>query len=241
MSDHLDAALRDLAIEVDFPATPDLRGAVAVDLGRLPESSLRRWTLARSLVLAALAVVLLAAAAVLVLPGLRITTVPTLPTASVPADPLATRLALGQPVPLETVEAAVPSVLGEPDDVYSSRGGEVISMVYAAREQLPELGDTGIGLLVQQIHGSLDRERLEKLVVEFGVTITPVEVAGVNGFWIEGPPHLIRYSGPAGEERSEMTRLAGDTLVWQRDDVLYRIESNLGLDATRRIAESIGE
>ncbi len=38
-----------------------------------------------------------------------------------------------------------------------------------------------------------------------------------------------------------MTRLAGDTLVWQRDDVLYRIESGLGLDATRRIAESIGE
>ena len=70
--------------------------------------------------LAALAIVLLAAAAVLLLPGLRITTVPTLPTASVPADPLATRLALGERVPLETVEAAVPSVLGEPDEVYSS-------------------------------------------------------------------------------------------------------------------------
>ena len=241
MVDHVDAALRDLAIEVDFPATPDLRGAVAMDLGRLPESSLRRWTLARWLVLAALAVVLLAAAAVLVLPGLRITTVPTLPTASVPADPLATRLALGERVTLETVAAAVPSVLDAPDEVYSSRGGEVISMVYAARDDLQELGNTNIGLLVQRIHGSLDRERIEKLVVESGVTVTPIEVAGVNGFWIEGPPHLIRYSGPAGEERSEMTRLAGDTLVWQRDDALYRIESNLGLDATRRIAESIGE
>ena len=37
MPDYLDAALRDLATEIDFPATPDLRAAVAVDLGRLPE------------------------------------------------------------------------------------------------------------------------------------------------------------------------------------------------------------
>ncbi len=241
MPEYLDAALRDLATEIDFPATPDLRAAVAVDLGRLPEKPLRRWTFARSFLLAAIAVVLLAAAAVLLVPGLRITTVPSLPTGSVPADPLATRLALGERVPLETVEAAVPSALGEPDEVYSSRAGEVISMVYAAREDLPEMGDTGIGLLVQQIHGSLDGERVEKLVVEFGVTVTPVEVAGVDGFWIEGRPHLVRYSGPDGAERSEMTRLTGDTLVWQRDDVLYRIESDLGLDATRRIAESIGE
>ena len=241
MPDYLDAALRDLAIEIEFPASPDLRGAIAADLGSLPVRSPLRWTIARSLVLAALAIVLLAAAAVLLIPGLRITTVPTLPTASVPADPLATRLALGERVPLETVEAAVPSLLGEPDEVYSSRAGEVISTVYAARDDLPELEDTGIGLLVQQIRGSLDRERIEKLVVEFGVTVTPVEVAGADGFWIEGPPHLVRYSGPAGEERSEMTRLAGDTLVWQRDDVLYRIESGLGLEATRRIAESIGD
>ena len=241
MPDHLDAALRDLATEIDFPATPDLRGVVAADLGRLPERRPWRWTFARSLVFAALALALLAAAAVLIIPGLRITTVPSLPTASVPADPLATRLALGERVPLQTVTAAVPSALGEPDEVYSSRAGEVISTVYAARDGLPAPDDTGIGLLVQRIHGSLDRERIEKLVLEFGVTVTPVEVAGVYGFWIEGPPHLVRYSGPAGQERSEMTRLAGDTLVWQRDDVLYRIESGLGLDATRRIAESIGE
>ncbi len=64
--------------------------------------------------------------------------------------------------------AACPAALGEPDEVYSSRAGEVISLVYASREDLPELGGTGIGLLVQQINGSLERERIEKLVVEFG-------------------------------------------------------------------------
>ena len=38
-----------------------------------------------------------------------------------------------------------------------------------------------------------------------------------------------------------MTRLAGDTLVWQRGDTLYRIESALGLEATRRLAESVDD
>jgi hypothetical protein len=241
MPDQLDAALRDLATEIEFPTTPDLRGAVAARLGGSSVRSWWRWTVARALVLAALAVLLLAAAAVLLLPGLRITPVQTVPTASVPADGLATRLALGERVPLEMVEAALPSALGAPDEVYSSRAGEVISLVYSSRAELPELADTGIGILVQQINGSLDRERVEKLVVEFGVTVTPVEVAGVAGFWIDGPPHLIRYTGPAGEARSEMTRLVGDTLVWQRGDVLYRIESGLGLVRTLRIAESIGD
>jgi hypothetical protein len=241
MADQVDVLLRDLATEIEFPATPHIRGAVAARLGTRPERSPWRWTGARALVLAALAALLLAAAAVLVLPGLRITPVQTLPTASVPSDALATRLALGERVPLESVEASVPSALGDPDEVYSSRAGEVISMVYASSADLPELADTGIGLLVQRIDGSLDRERIEKLVVEFAVTVTPVDVAGAAGFWIEGPPHLIRYTGPAGESRSEMTRLVGDTLVWQNGEVLHRIESGMGLAGTLRIAESIDD
>ena len=39
--------------------------------------------------------------------------------------------------------------------------------------------------------------------------------------------------------RAEATRLVGDTLVWERDGTLYRIESGLGLVETLRIAETI--
>jgi hypothetical protein len=74
-----------------------------------------------------------------------------------------------------------------------------------------------------------------------GASVTALEVDGAPGFWIEGPPHLIRYRGPEGQERTEMTRLVGDTLVWQSGDVLYRVESGLGLERTLRIAESIGD
>ena len=244
MPDHLDAALRDIADELAFPPTPDMRHAV---VARLSEPTPRAWRPSawpRSIALATIALLLITAAAtaaVLVLPGLRITLTPTLPTPSLPANELATRLALGERVQLSSVDARMPGLLGEPDEVYSSRAGEVVSLVYASGRELRELGDTGIGLLVQQINGSLERERIEKLVHEFGVAVTPVQVDGADAFWIDGPPHVIRYSGPTGEERAEMTRLVGDTLVWQRGGVLYRIESGLGLAETRRIAESIEE
>lgn len=239
----MDAALKELAGVVAFPPTPDLRRGV---LSHLTEPQ-RRWWLPsawpRALALALIATVLVAATAAalaFVLPGLRIIFVPSLPTASVPADGLATRLGLGQRVPLESVDVLVPTVLGEPDEVYSSFSGEVVSLVYAAGDDLVELEQSGIGLLLQEIRGSLDVGQIEKLVIESQAQVTPVEVAGADGFWIEGPPHLVRYLGRSGQDRAEATRLAGDTLVWERDGVLFRIESGLGLEPTLRIAESIG-
>ena len=68
-----------------------------------------------------------------------------------------------------------------------------------------------------------------------------VTVDGAPGFWISGPPHLVRYLDLTGRERSEMTRLAGDTLVWQAGNALYRMESGVGMVETIRLAESIEE
>lgn len=192
--------------------------------------------------LAVLAAVLLAATAaalMLALPGLRLTLVPTLPTAEVPDEPLATRLALGEQIEPATVAVGIPAALGRPQEAYVIGDREVVSLVYAAGDRLPELGGSGIGLLVQVVDGALEREQIQKLVGEVGAAVTPVEVDGAPGFWIDGPAHLVRYRGPSGEEHAERTRAAGDTLVWERDGVLYRIESGLGLAETRRIAESI--
>jgi hypothetical protein len=238
--------LGDLASEIAWPPTPALREGVARRLAEVPP---RRWALAlpravpRALALAVVATLVLAAAVaalVLLLPGLRVILVPTLPPASVPTDALGTRYALGERVTPDTVSFLVPGELGAPDEVYVNLAGDVVSLVYAADEQLPELFDSGIGLLVQEIRGSLDGERVEKLIVEVGATITGVEIGDNAGFWIEGPPHLVRYRGPSGEERTAATRLVGDSLVWERDGILFRIESGLGREATIRIAESIG-
>ena len=234
MDDRLDQALLRLAAEIAFPPTPDLRGSV---VERVPAR--RRWPSAwpRAAALAVIATLVMAATAAavaLVLPGLRITTVPTLPT----ADPVASPLALGDPIQADTVDAGIPATLGSPDEAYVVGDHEVLSLVYLADDELPDLAGSGIGLLVQVIDGALDRERVEKLVAE-GATVTPVLVVDAAGFWIEGPPHVVRYTDPGGAERSQRTRLVGDTLVWERGGVLYRIESGLGLDGTLRIAESI--
>ena len=242
MGDRLDALLRATAADTMFPVTPDLRGAV---LERIARPERRSWLPARwprALALAVISLLVLAGtvlAVALLLPGLRLTFVPILPTASVPEGPLAMRLALGDPVSAETVSVGVPDALGLPDEAYQSGEGDVLSLVYGASAQLPDLGGSGIGLLVQVIEGELDRTRVEKLVVEVGARVVAVRVGDERGFWISGPPHLVRYEAPSGGERSEATRLVGDTLVWQRGEVLYRMESGLGLVETLRIAESI--
>jgi hypothetical protein len=239
----LDVALAAVRTEIDWPATPRLRAAVVERVAAAPPARrfLARWP--QALVVAMIATLILAAAvaaAVLLLPGLRLSFVPAVPTAA-PGDPLAARLALGTRVDAAPAgSTAVPGELGPPDEIYVAQGGDVVSLVYAAGERLPELFDSGIGLLVQDIRGSLSRERVEKLVSEVGATVTPVLIGGAEGFWIDGPPHLVRYRDVHGAERSEMTRLVGRTLVWQRGGSLIRIESGLSLEATLAIAESIG-
>jgi hypothetical protein len=241
MTDRLDAALADLAGGIDFPPTPGLRRAVA-DL--LAEPPRRGWLapLPRALALALIGLLVLASAAaalVLVVPGLRLTILPSLPTASAPSDPLGTRLALGAAVAVAEVADLAPEALGPPAEAYVIGDEQIVSLVYSASDDLPELDGTDIGLLIQAIDGALDREQVEKLVPKVGASVTAVTVNGAPGYWIEGPSHFLRYLGPDGEARAEATRLVGDTLVWERDGTLYRIESGLGLAETLRIAETI--
>jgi hypothetical protein len=243
MHDRMDAALRSLAAEVAFPPTPDLRRRVVERIITAP--SRRPWwrpaALPRAMALAIVATLLVAAtvaALAFALPGLRIIFVPSVPSPSA-ATPVADRLALGVPVAPETVDVGVPSALGMPDEAYMLGDNEVLTLVYRASDELPPLGTSEIGLLVQRIDGVLDGGRVEKLVDEVGASITHVEVNGSDGFWIEGPPHVIRYLTPSGAARLEATRLVGDALVWERDGVLYRIESSLGRDETIEVAESI--
>jgi hypothetical protein len=241
MADRLDTALTDLAAAVEFPPTPRLRIPVSERLVAPPR---RAWfaPLPRALVLALLGILLLATAAaalVIAVPGLRLTFVPELPSASVPADPLGARLALGAAIGVDEVEDLAPAALGAPDEAYSIGDGAIVSLVYGATDELPALDGTDIGLLVQAIEGALDREQVSKLVIESGVSVVQVTVDGARGYWITGPPHLLRYLGPRGEERAEASRLVGDTLVWERGGTLHRIESGLGLAETLRIAESI--
>ena len=243
---RLDAALRELAPDVAFPSTPDVRPVITERLTR-PRASWwarPRWRLSfGAAVGATLLIAATAAAIALGLPGLRIIFVPDAAPSAV-ATP-GSRLGLGVATTLEEAaeefdgELALPAAIGPPDEVYLAVDGSLVSLVYHADDELPGLADSAIGLLVMEVSGTVDRDQVEKLVPETGASVIPVEVDGAPGYWIEGDPHVMRYRDPAGETAEIVTRLVGDVLVWQRGDVLYRIETALGYAETLRIAESM--
>lgn len=64
-------------------------------------------------------------------------------------------------------------------------------------------------------------------------------MAGAPGLWISGAPHVFWYLAPDGEFINESRRLVGDTLAWERDGVLYRIEGDITLERALEIAVSM--
>lgn len=104
---------------------------------------------------------------------------------------------------------------------------------------------------VSLVYGSLERPRL--LVTEFlgtnveGVFVkkagrrTSVERVLVDrdpGIWLGGAKHAFSFLDGAGTTRSYETRLAGNTLVWQRGGLTLRLEGDLSRSEAIRLARS---
>ena len=69
--------------------------------------------------------------------------------------------------------------------------------------------------------------------------VEQVTVGGEPGYWFSGEPHFFAYRDAAGTLREEQTRLAGNTLIWQRGDLTLRLEGELPKEEAIRIAESM--
>ncbi len=254
----LERALSALAREVAFPETPDLAGAVRARIEAAEGTpQLRDRTRLRWAILGAAALVLVAGLAVALSPaardavadwlglgGIRIRYAPS----PRPTSSTGRRLALGAPSTLEGARAEVdfdvilPSVtgLGSPDAVYVSQvppGGRV-SLVYGPRAGLPETSETGAGMIVTEWQASIDGDVGEK-VLGAESDLVRTTVGGRFALWIEGPHAFYFYRDKTGRIREDTLRFAANTLLWERDGVTLRIESDLGLEATRRIAESM--
>jgi hypothetical protein len=128
-----------------------------------------------------------------------------------------------------------PSV-GPPDTMWYGQGR--LTLVWRSRPDLPETEAPGVGLLVTELHGRLNEEFLGKMIPT-GTTLTPVTVDGVSGWWISGAVHELLYLDDRGEMVSDSRRSVGDTLIWTRGDLTFRLETALGQDAAIRIAGSI--
>jgi hypothetical protein len=219
--------LRRLGDELDWPQTPDLTAPVIarLDVARPTE---RRGRRGRRLAVALAVALLVPAAAAVAFPGPRddvlewlglrsveVERVPRLP----PDARAPTRNELGDRV--TTQEAArragfqpvLPPNLGTPREVRERDG--VVTLVYA--------GD----LRLAQLRGAFDHALLQKIVGPEN------DVRGVpEGVFIEGR-HAYLYLRPDGTVAQDETRIAHNTLISERGDVLLRLEGGRDLTYAR--------
>lgn len=242
---RLQAALSSLATEIDWPQGPDLTSRVVGQIG--PSSSMaRRWLALGTAVLVAVLFLFSPAGQEAVAWLVRVTGIRVeLTESQVPPDPPAT-LVGGIDTSLAEAQNAVgfdlrrPRLLGTPDSVQLLRwgGGQQVAMIWSESDELPEVFETGIGLLLVQFEAQVEQELLVKQAPE-STRIQPVRVNGDLGYFLSEAPHTVFFESPEGLITDDQLRLTGNVLVWMSDGVTYRIESALGLNESLEIAESL--
>lgn len=241
----LERRLRELGPAIAFPPTPSLAQTL-----ELPFEQARRRPPRRALRAFAIACVLLVLAtgtafavpasrnAILEWLGLRGVTVERV--VSLPSVPAVADLALGNPVSLEGArrlvdfDVVVPEALGDPDEAYveeTAPGGRV-SLVYRGPDGAPVA-------LLTEFRGNLAPDLIGKLVGGGTRAETVAVTGGAPGIFLSGGPHVVFYRDASGEIRNETLRLAGNTLLWERGELLLRLESALPLEEALRVARSV--
>lgn len=249
---ELEDRLTALAVSIEWPATPRLSVSMPV---RRPA-----WAWGRPLALAAAAVIVVAAG-LLAFPPSRdaianwldlhtvIHRVQSLPTPSpLPSGTVGQRLGLGTPVTQNGAQSkvrwhvAVPSSLGAPDEVYyqapptGPSQGEV-SLVYTSHTGIKVSGSTGVSVLITEARGKTEEGFFGKMLGP-DATYEPVSVGGHSGFWISGSPHDFAYTDADGNFRFETMRLATNTLIFDANGTIVRIEGDMPKDQALQIAAS---
>jgi hypothetical protein len=257
---ELEQRLGRLRAEIEWPATPDMAARVRERLVA-PVIAIRRpWFQSRWAVAAA--VLVLALAALVAYTPSRdaianwlnlhtiITRVNQLPTPSPqPSGPLGKRLGLGDPTTLADARSkvgwhiAVPASLGAPDEVYvqlppdGPAQGEV-SLVYRTRADIKTSGQTGVAVLITEANGQVKAEFFGKMLGS-DATLENVTVNGHPGYWISGKPHGFFFTDANGNFRDETFRLATNTLIFDDNGTIVRIEGDLTKAQALAIAASL--
>ena len=96
------------------------------------------------------------------------------------------------------------------------------------------IGDRTV--LVSTIEARLDDVPIVKQVGA-GTTVEEVDVDGHRGLWIAGADHVITFD----TDEVPTVAIAGNTLLWESGDVLYRIEGLPELDAAIELADALAD
>ena len=227
-----------------FPATPDLAASVRERIEReRPRRQLRPRRRAVVLVAAAVAAAIGAAFAVpdarsTILHwfgiGVTVERVDRLPPARPnPVPELGERVSLAlarQRVPFPVLVPS-PRVYGVPDAVFVGHFDvDEVTLLYGRPDR--------IRLLLTEARGRIDVRFAQKLVGP-GSRITQLTVDGRPALWIAGAPHLFLFVAPNGSVVDGTLRLARNTLLWERNGVVLRVEGASSLDQALELAHSL--
>ena len=169
---------------------------------------------------------------------------------SIPSPTPSPALGLGTPVTLEEAKSragypvVVPSdpLLGAPDEIYlrAATSSTAVSFVYKARPGIPLSAEAGVAAVVTELGGGTVDEQFFGKVLDRDTILEKVVIDGEPGFWIQGKPHFFFYrvAGSSGSIEQETLRLAGNTLLWQRQGLLLRLEAQVDKATALRIAAS---
>lgn len=239
----LDRELRELADHVAWP-TGEVAAAVAARLRQgdeAIESRRHRLRLAPLAIAAALAIVVVGVVAQgRDRPATTAHRTKTVTTAPEPEFGAVVSLAAArQAVGINVLVPTLPG-LTRPDEVrvaHPPTTGEV-ALVYRSGSKLPATNGADIGMVVAMFRGRLASGSFAKFLGP-GTSIEPTTVQGVPGFWIEGAPHGFAFVDADGSLQTQTFRLAGNVLLWERNGLTLRIESQLPRAQAVRVADSM--
>lgn len=132
-----------------------------------------------------------------------------------------------------------PTLLGEPLSIHVVRppqSGQIVT-VYAPSDLLPQSDVTGVGALVSVLPVQIEEGFFRKTLGDTA-TVRPVSRDEIAGYWIEGSPHQLMFAY-GNDVVDDTLRLATNTLLWERDGHVYRLEADISLETALRIAESV--
>lgn len=229
---ELEQRLRDLRGEIAWPATPVFEPAL---------EARRTWTARRVALAFALLLAVVVAGALALSPGARsaflelfrlkgasVELVETLPQAET------RRPEFGERVTRAEAERRVGFALldlgeAEPDAVFV-RADRMATFVYGPVER-PRL-------VLSQLRGAV-WEGFVKKAGAAGTTVEQVRVRGERGLFVSGDDHVVMFVDEDGRVTGEETSLAGTVLLWNRGELLLRLEGDLTRAAALELADAV--
>jgi hypothetical protein len=161
-------------------------------------------------------------------------------TSDMPTDlGLGSSVALPEAISRTGLPNPTPLLLGDAQSIHvvqPPQAGQIV-LVYAPSDLVPQSTVTGVGALVSVMPAKIEEGLFAKMLGNVA-TVRSVDVDGAAGYWIEGSPHQLFFQ--IGDQiQPDTLRLATNTLLWQREGHVYRLEADVSLQTALRIAGSV--